>query len=211
MRVALISDTHCLHEALKVPPCDVLVHAGDFSTLGRTAELDDFLEWFHAQPGAHKVLVAGNHDFNVQLDPAGARRKLARLGIVFLEDETVTVAGLRVHGSPWTPRFGDWAFMLERGAPIAEKWAKIPEGLDLLVTHGPPHGLGDETRRGTAAGCEDLRRRVLAVRPRLHVYGHIHEGFGEYSVEGCPTRFLNVSSTPMPPVSVRQPVVVELG
>ena len=210
MRVAFISDTHQLHDALQVPPCELLVHAGDFSTVGYTKELDAFLKWFRAQPGRHKVLVAGNHDFNVERDVEAAREKIERLGITLLHDQTVTLGGLRIHGSPWTPQFGEWAFMLARGEPLIEKWAKIPKGLDLLVTHGPPHGLGDHTRRGTLAGCEDLRRRVIAVEPRVHAYGHIHEAFGEYSVEGCATRFLNVSSTPMPPISVRPPVVIDL-
>lgn len=121
-------------------------------------------------------------------DPA-----LRALGIHYLQDEGVTITAplpdgtsqsLNVYGSPWQPEFYDWAFNLPRGAALDEKWAKIPAGTDLLVTHGPPHGILDKAEDGYLCGCEDLRRHVFGrVRPRVHVFGHIHEGYGTEHIE----------------------------
>ncbi len=210
MRLVFLSDTHRLHEHLSVPAGDVLVHCGDWSTRGFREETEEFLAWLRALPYPHKVVVPGNHDFFCEREPVEARALFERGGVRYLLDEAAEVAGLRFYGSPWTPRFGDWAFMRDPGEALEATWAAVPAGLDVLVTHGPPRGLGDVTRRGSAVGCEALRARVLEVRPRLHVYGHIHEDAGEFEVLGCPTRFLNVASTPMPPVSVRPAVVVDL-
>jgi Icc-related predicted phosphoesterase len=210
VRFVFLSDTHELHEELTVPECDVLVHAGDYSNRGFTDDLKDFLTWFSKQPGKVKLLVPGNHDFCCERTPAMARELCEKVGVRYLQDEGCTVGGLTLWGSPWTPRFGNWAFMKDRGADLAERWALIPERLDVLVTHGPPMGLGDMTRRGVAVGCEALLERVQVVKPRLHVFGHIHEGMGEHRLEGCETRFINASSTPMPPVRVHPPVVVDL-
>ena len=98
---------------------------------------------------------------------------------------------MRFYGSPWTPLFFDWAFMLSE-PELAEKWALIPPGLDVLVTHGPAHGVLDMTNRGEHAGSVTLFDRVRAVKPRLHVFGHIHEAAGRTDLDG--TTYLNAST-----------------
>lgn len=189
-RLVLISDTHALHDALDLPPGDILVHAGDLTARGDAAEVERFMAWFGAQTQfAARVLVAGNHDLLFEGDPARARR-LVPGNVVYLQDGGATVLGLRFYGSPVTPRFQDWAF----GAPadrIGEVWARVPEGLDVLVTHGPPFGVLDRLPRHGAVGCPALRERVEAARPRVHVFGHIHEGRGE-TTRGA-TRFVNAA------------------
>lgn len=210
MRLVLVSDTHMAHRALDVPRCDLLVHAGDFSRRGRPAELEAFAAWLADAPATAKVFVAGNHDHVCERDPAFTRAVAARHGLVYLEDESTELLGLRIHGSPVTPAFRSMAFNRPRGEVIARTWARIPDGFDLLVTHGPPHGLGDRTFTSFRAGCEELRARVLRASPRLHVFGHIHEAHGEYRVDGSPTRFLNVCSRSLVPIGVRPPVVIDL-
>jgi len=93
----------------------------------------------------------------------------------------VTLFGLRIYGSPWQPAFFDWAFNLPRCGPqLREVWSRVPEGIDILVTHGPPHRVHDRTVEGDDAGDEVLRERLESMTkpPRLHVFGHIHEGYG---------------------------------
>ncbi len=74
------------------------------------------------------------------------------------------------------------AFNLDRGAPLKAKWDLIPNGTDVLMTHGPPHGqLGGRVINGSIdAGCEELTIALARVKPIVHVYGHIHEGYGVY-------------------------------
>jgi hypothetical protein len=135
-------------------------------------------------------VIAGNHDWCFVHEPRAARELLG--DAIYLEDSEATVDGLRFWGSPWQPAFNDWAFNLTRGAAIAEKWALIPEGIDVLVTHGPPRGFGDRGPMEDRAGCEDLLRRVRQVRPRLHLFGHIHQDGGIWRDESiC---FANVTT-----------------
>jgi len=182
MKIALISDTHnkCLDSF--VPDADLLIHAGDLTMGGDLMELNTALAWLESMPHPHKVVIAGNHDFGLQR-PSTKQAMLERFkssGICYLEDSEVVIEGLRIWGSPWQPEFHDWAFNLPRGKALREKWDLIPEGIDALVTHGPPKDYGDRTLEGSNVGCEELLAAIDRVRPRLHVFGHIHEGRGLY-------------------------------
>lgn len=190
MRVVCVSDTHGWHRDVAVPDGDLLVHAGDLTRKGELDTLDDLDRWLGALPHRHKVVICGNHDFCFQEQPAAARSRITNA--VYLEDTSVTVGGVTVYGSPWQPWFGGWAFNLERGPALAAVWAKIPDGIDILITHGPPAGILDRTFRGDEVGCADLLARVWQVRPRLHVFGHIHEAAGRADLDGI--TFVNASS-----------------
>ncbi len=209
MKVVCISDTHGRHRRLKVPACDLLVHAGDATRRGRFAELEATFEWLGRQPATHRIFVAGNHDRCCELEPERTRRLGRAHGIAYLCDEEVTIEGRRIWGSPVTPRFRNMAFNRERGAAIDEHWAKIPSELDLLITHGPPRGVGDRAILGVNAGCDDLLARVRQVEPRYHVFGHIHEAAGTYRLPGVSTVLINVASSRLLPL-VRAPVSLEL-
>jgi Icc-related predicted phosphoesterase len=210
MRLVLISDTHMKHGALAVPPCDVLIHAGDFSNQGTLQELEAFLAWFSAQPARAKLFVAGNHDFACEQEPELTRELARQAGVHYLLDEELQFGGLRFWGSPTTPWFRGMAFNRHRGAPLRAHWERIPAGLDVLVTHGPPLGLGDRAFFGGSVGCADLLARVRERSPRLHVFGHIHEAHGEFTLPDLPTRFLNVATRHLLRGGVRQPWLLEL-
>lgn len=200
MRIVAVADTHLYHDELVLPPGDLFIHAGDLCRRGTMAELVAAAAWIQQLPYRRKVVVAGNHDWPFVHEPAGARRRLGD-GVVYLEDAEANVDGLRVYGSPWQPEFNEWAFNLPRGAPLAERWKRIPPGLDVLVTHGPPAGIGDRSGMEERAGCADLRERVFEVRPRLHLFGHIHGDRGVW-VEGG-TTFVNCTTSEcMQPVTV---------
>ena len=197
-RLVCLSDTHGQHAGLDVPDGDALVFAGDACSTGTPGEWRAFCRWLGALPHAYKVVVPGNHDWPLQpsvpawgvsarYGPATlrhARRRVEDAGAVLLMDREAAVAGLRVYGSPWVPAFYRWAFNLPRGgAELAEVWSRVPEGLDVLVTHTPAFGTLDRTDRGERAGCERLADRlrqldVSGAGPRLHVHGDIHEAAG---------------------------------
>ena len=189
MRIVAIADTH--NSQLSLPDGDILIHAGDLTGRGSLPELERVADWLRAQPHRHKVVIAGNHDFALQRNPVAARALFH--GLTFLEDSEVTLGGLRIWGSPWQPWFHDWAFNARRGPEIDAKWARIPEGIDVLVTHGPPYGYGDLVLDGERVGCEDLLRHLGRVKPRVHLFGHIHEDRGEWQLG--PTRIVNCTTS----------------
>lgn len=182
MRIVAVADTHLFSDDLDVPDGDVFVHAGDLCRGGDLDELREAAAWIAGLPHAHKVIVAGNHDWAFVHEPAAALAALA--GMTYLQDAEATIGGLRFYGSPWQPAFHDWAFNLPRGPALAAVWAKIPPGLDVLITHSPPAGFGDRSPVGGRAGCADLRARLAAVRPRLHLFGHIHQDGGVWEHDG---------------------------
>jgi predicted phosphodiesterase len=209
MRIVCLSDTHNRTDDLAVPDGDVLLHAGDLTSHGKPEEFARVARWLLQLPHAHKVVVAGNHDFLLQDRPQEARALLAAVpGLIYLEDELATVAGLRIWGTPWQPWFYDWAFNLPRnGDELAAVWARVPAGVDVLLSHSPAHGILDRTRRGDAVGCERLRLELPRIRPRLHVFGHIHEAYGELVVDG--THHVNASTCDLQYRAVQAPIVVD--
>jgi len=178
IRLVLISDTHGAHESLELPEGDVLIHAGDITKRGTLPEVREFDRYLGKLDFEHQIVIAGNHDFCFEQQPEEARRLLSNA--IYLQDEEIVLEGIKLYGSPWQPWFFDWAFNLHRGVPIREKWRLIPKDTDVLVTHGPPLGFGDTTVRGDQVGCEELRAVLKHVRPRVHAFGHIHEGYGQW-------------------------------
>jgi Icc-related predicted phosphoesterase len=180
MRVVLISDTHTQQYLMDpLPEGDLLVHAGDMCSYGKVREAQATLDWLNQQPHRHVVAIAGNHDWAFAVPDRKEQLDLGR--VIYLEDSGTEIEGRRFYGSPWQPEFCNWAFNLPRGAALREKWDLIPEGLDVLITHGPPKGIHDQAspRNGSESlGCEDLASAVRRVKPRVHVFGHIHGGYG---------------------------------
>jgi Icc-related predicted phosphoesterase len=177
MRLVAVADTHMFQKDLgAIPDGDVFVHAGDLLRAGTLDELESVASWVRSLPHRHKIVIAGNHDGCFSSNPRAARELLGEA--IYLEDSGVILDGLRIWGSPWQPAYNDWAFNLPRGAALAEKWANIPWGTDILVTHGPPAGVGDRGPVAGRGGCEDLLTRVRALKPRLHLFGHIHQDGG---------------------------------
>lgn len=204
-RIICISDTHNIHDELTEDLIalggnvdeTIIIHAGDISGKGHLHEITAFLDWFSNLPFKYKIFIAGNHDFGFEMiDADGKYTDIAQeykdKGVIYLMDSMVEIDGIKIYGSPWQPRFYDWAFNVNRGDAIAKKWETIPEGLDILVTHGPPHGILDNTYGGMRAGCEELYKRVFVVRPKFHIFGHIHFGYGMRELDGV--TFLNAAS-----------------
>lgn len=190
MKICAIADLHS-NTKLATPEADVLVVAGDLTYNGTPSELLEVYKWLIAQPQAHKVIIAGNHDFGLEGKAKHGSSSKAALqtqceeilsgpNIHYLRDSSVTIDGIKFYGSPWQPWFYDWAFNLKRGVELKNVWDKIPDDTDVLIVHGPPRNFGDRTTRGEHVGCDDLRDAIEQKQPKVVVYGHIHEDAGEW-------------------------------
>jgi Icc-related predicted phosphoesterase len=202
MKIWLISDTHNEHEGLQVPDVDLAIHCGDESTHGNASlnepESRRFFEWYSSLQIKHKIFVPGNHSTAIE---QALIRPSEYPGIQFLIHSLTEVGKLKIFGSPYTPRFHQWAYMKKR-AQLDDVWWTIPAEVDLLITHGPPKGVLDithdsETGNLIQVGCAALRRHVeTRVKPKIHAFGHIHDekGISNYGIytRGT-TQYINCS------------------
>lgn len=214
MRIVCISDTHSKHEEIDhVPDGDMLIHAGDSLAFGSLFDLEDFDDWLGELPHRHKILIAGNHDTCFE-DRSDKAQKLVT-NAIYLEDSGIVIEGLKFWGSPWTPRFFDWAFNANRGPQLFEKWQRIPLDTDVLITHGPPKGILDTviTRDGEEqVGCNDLLRRLSELKNlKAHIFGHIHGGYGT-EIQGIDrqVRFVNASICTEQYEASNHPIVLDI-
>lgn len=208
MRIVCVSDTHEQEAGLHIPECDLLIHAGDMTYRGDRHKLLAFDEWCAQLPlPRDRILVcAGNHELTLEKEPWLAQQAFQHC--TYLLDESVERDGFKIYASPWQPRFNDWAFNLDRGSEaLRQAWARIPDDTDVLVTHCPPYGYGDVTR-DVHVGCELLLERVRVVRPKLHVCGHVHEGYGLHETD-FGTVVVNASTCDARYRAVNPAVVIE--
>lgn len=169
----------------------LLIVAGDLTPNDNA--IWGFEEWLRNQKYQKKIVIAGNHDNwickGICLDNRSE----------YLCDSGTEFAGYKIWGSPWTNWFEGinphcTAFTGDE-ALLQEKFALIPSDTHILVTHGPPRGILDKTKRGEHVGSSRLLRLLYErkISPLLHVFGHIHEGYGTVQFEDYPTVFVNCS------------------
>ena len=208
MKFVFISDTHDQKPVDSIPDGDFLIHCGDIFGNDSLDNLVRFNDWMGTLPHKYKIVIAGNHDFLFENDNKLARSMLTN--VTYLQDEAILLEGYKIYGSPWQPWFYDWAFNLQRGEPLRKIWALIPDDTDILVTHGPPFGIFDKTvLDNDNAGCEELLKRVQEIKPLVHAFGHIHEGYGMTKIDG--TIFINASICNFNYNPINKPIVVELN
>jgi Icc-related predicted phosphoesterase len=212
-KIVFISDTHNKHKHLTskgmgniLGSGDYLIHAGDCTSMGHKHEINGFLDWFSNTDFKHKIFIAGNHDFGFE-QQTDIDQEYKDKGVIYLFDNDVTIDGIKFYGSPWQPEFHDWAFNLPRGEELAAKWEKIPDDVDILITHGPAYGILDYAPIGGHVGCEELYRKIAEVKPKIHVCGHIHDSYGQKTMGGI--EFLNASTLNDRYEYAHKPIVVE--
>lgn len=185
MRILHISDTHGFHSQFPVERfegIDVVIHSGDASNymnpMTNAMEMENFMQWYKQVPVPTKIYVAGNHDTSVERKMF-RKEDFAMAGIIYLENEEVTIDGVKFWGSPHTPTFGTWAFMKAR-EKLNRVWEAIPDDTDVLIVHGPPKGVRDLSfdRGGSLemCGCSALMKRCWKLKDNLKLvaFGHIH-------------------------------------
>ena len=216
MKLVFISDTHTLHNSMlnEIPEGDVLVHCGDVSSRGVGSEIDNFIAWFESLPHKNKIFIAGNHDFGFEYRNTTLQKTLEgikEIGIHYLQDSGVEIDGIKFWGSPWTPPFYNWAFMLGE-EEIREKWKMIPRETNVLITHGPPYGILDlVTYDQKNVGCPALMEEVLKLKDlKIHSFGHIHEEYGSKVLEENGPIFINASTCTLRYKPWNKPIEIEI-
>jgi len=178
MRIVIISDTHGFHNKISIPYGDVFIHAGDFCNFGTFNEARKFAIWLNELPHKYKIIIAGNHDIIIEKDSEVS-------GLIFggiaeyLQDSGTEIKGIKFYGCPYQPEFNNWAFNLPRKSKrLKNKWDKICDDVDILITHTPPFGILDKNYKSEHCGCELLRERIEEIQPKIHIFGHVHENYG---------------------------------
>jgi len=179
MRIWHISDTHTYHGLLSVPEnIDVVLFSGDCSIprdiYKSEFQIREFLLWMWKLPIKHKIFVAGNHDFGIEKNLV---KNFEDYDVIYLENDSVTIDGIKFWGSPFTPSFGNWGFGKSR-SKIHKVWDSIPDDSDVIVTHGPPKGILDISNNHDNSiefcGDSSLKKRMFKLEPILVCFGHIH-------------------------------------
>jgi Icc-related predicted phosphoesterase len=195
-KLVFISDTHTKHSMIEVPEGDFIIHCGDVSYRGSENEIIDFADWFSSLPHKHKIMIPGNHDFLFERYYDKAKNIIESRDIICLIDCGIELEGIKFWGSPITPWFHSWAFNRYRGSDIEQHWNKIPDVVDVLLTHGPPAYMENYLSmilEGEDVGCEDLYNTIKKrVNPKISAFGHIHEGYGLH--DDGQTIFINCSA-----------------
>ena len=197
-KITIISDTHTLHGKLTsdLNGGGIIIHAGDIMNSGyQKKDITSFLQWYGGLGYDESIFIAGNHDKMFEHDPDGVKELLSEYDVTYLQDSMVMVDGIKIYGSPWQPEFYNWAFNLPLGGKeIGEKWDKIPTDTGILVTHGPPQGILDVSgppHISMDLGCSLLKLKVDEIKPKIHIFGHIHGSYGYKFING--THFFNAS------------------
>jgi Icc-related predicted phosphoesterase len=182
MKIWHISDTHTYHDLLKIPNgIDTVIHSGDCSNprdpYNNEPEVREFIDWYKELPIKNKIYVAGNHDTSIEKRLV-TKQDFEDNNIIYLENDYITIDGIKIFGSPHTPQFGNWAFMKDR-TKLERFWRlAIDDYADIVVTHGPPKGALDKSydRNNLMEMCGDksLLNRIFEIEPKLSLFGHIH-------------------------------------
>lgn len=207
MRIVIISDTHNKAHMIDLPEGDVLLHAGDFTNGGTVEELVRFNAWLDQQEFDHRVIIPGNHELLFEKDWNYAASLIPAADAI-LDQKAYDADGLKIWGEPRQPWFYDWAFNVPREEMEEKCWSRVPEDVDILLTHGPPYRCGDLTPRGDLVGCHYMRELIIKNQPLLVACGHIHSGYGVTSIHNTVVANASVCNEQYRPVN--KPIVIDL-
>jgi Icc-related predicted phosphoesterase len=212
MKIVIISDTHNKHKQIKsedLPSADIIIHCGDFTSMGYSHEIRNFMKWYSGLVQYdYKIIIAGNHDLMFEDYPVLAKEHIPE-NVYYLEDSEIEILGLNIYGTPVQKPFDNWAFNRPE-EKLKQHWMAIPDNTDVLITHSPPYMIRDyASYSDDNVGSPSLRDEVLnRIKPKIHCFGHIHEKHGITDEDGI--KFINASSLNLKYEYVNKPIVVEI-
>lgn len=212
MKITIISDTHNKHKQLDeflTEESDVIIHCGDFTSMGYDYEVSDFMRWFsNLNQFKHKIFIAGNHDFSFEQN-FDHIKKFIPSNVIYLENSEVIIDGVKFYGTPIQKEFYNWAFN-RKYEDLEEYYKMIPDDVDVLITHTPPLGILDSVinnplPQGTPILDEEIFERI---KPKINCFGHIHESYGVKDIYNI--KFVNASTLNMKYQIMNKPIIVEI-
>lgn len=193
VKVCVMSDAHWNFPYIEVPDCDIFMYCGDWSGSGTISEHIKFCQWVNKINARYKLIVPGNHDMYCYHYPDMAASMLRGSNALLLVDKEVECYGIRIYGTPWSPRFGQWGYM-RPDEDLYDYFKQIPKGVHILLTHTPPNGILDLAGT-THIGSKSLVRALKMKPIPFHFFGHNHTpGSFIKKIKGSFTRkYFNVS------------------
>jgi Icc-related predicted phosphoesterase len=191
-----------------LPEADVIIHCGDFTSVGHSHEIVNFMKWYSNLPYKHKIIIAGNHDWLFETHRILALEKVPK-NVIYLEDSEIIIDGIKFYGTPVQKPFNNWAFNRPE-EKLVQHWQAIPDDTDVLITHSPPYSIGDYVEWDRShEGSPSLYFEVVErIKPKLHCFGHIHGGNGIKVIEN--TTFINASNLDEDYMCVFSPAIFEI-
>lgn len=213
MQLTLISDLHNLYKQLGVLTGETLIIAGDLEVYEFSSELNKFIKWLDKQEFKTKMVVAGNHDGFIYRNNNISKETLNK-SCIYLENSGIEIDGIKFWGSPYTPQFGNWFFMKERGEELKRNWDLVPNDTNILIGHGMPYKIMDEVLNFNDTlenvGDFDLLNRIKELKElKLYVGGHLHLNGGKIKKE-FGIKFANASIVDEEYKVVNKPIIMEI-
>src|ERR1035437_1818567 len=209
-KIVIISDTHNKHKRLsKLPNADMIIHCGDFTSVGHGHEIRDFMKWYSGlNQYTYKLAIAGNHDRLFETSRLLALEKVPK-NVIYLEDSGIEIEGLNFYGTPVQLPFNNWAFNRPE-EKLIEHWKAIPDNTDVLITHSPPYDIFDfGIYTNDHVGSPSLYWEIVErIKPKLHCFGHVHQGRGIKVIEN--TTFINASNVDENYICINNPILIEI-
>jgi Icc-related predicted phosphoesterase len=224
MIIDCLSDIHGFYP--KLEGGDLLIIAGDLTARHTDKEWHEFATWMDRQDYKKIIFIAGNHDtmierWDKEQDAEGYKGPVSDANdrIEYLCDSGTEFEALKIWGSPWSLTFPGMnpeckAFTVDTEEELGEKWALIPDDIDILITHSPPFAVLDLAKKSMHperksiiddypngeyihVGSTSLDKKIGKMNkyPKLHVFGHIHESYGQIEVnyKGASYKMINAS------------------
>lgn len=184
MKICILSDLHGILPKLD-SDIELLLICGDISPVRHQRDLeyclywfnDTFVKWINKYNITQTYFIAGNHDFFLR--DCSDLLELPN-NIKYIKDELVNYKGISIYGTPWCKLFGNWPFMIP--FELLDKYfKKIPQNLDILLTHDAPFGTSDVLLQRDCAwytpehiGNSSLREIIQKIQPKYNFHGHLH-------------------------------------
>ncbi len=217
LKVSILSDLHGQKPTL--PGGDLLIIAGDLTARDRLKQHIEWCDWMMKQDYKKIIFIAGNHDNKLRDSTEVIRTYICtkRNQYVYLQDSGTEFEGWKIWGTPWSLWFDrinpECAAFTAHDLDLEEKYALIPEGTDIIISHTPPYGILDQNSDGYHCGSRSLRNALDRVKPKYCIFGHIHECGGQqlmYKHQGPNTWCINASIMDKNYKSAQLPIHIEI-